>query len=359
MSDDLSDEGQTRSAGKVPARHTGRSLDEASPLDRALLQELQLHQLELEMQNEALRKAQSALEVARDRYVDLFDFAPVAYLTLSRDGRITEANFVAARALSVPRSELMKQRIERFVAPRDADRWHRQADAAWQAAGASMPDFELLLKDGNGLEFPAQMHCMTTARSNSDPLMRIALFDNTERNAAAAEMQRMANYDSLTELPNRHLFQDRLAHAVSAGRRNGMYGAVLFLDLDNFKMLNDTCGHDAGDRLLTEVAHRLRSSLREGDTVARLGGDEFVMILEGLGTSERPAARLATQVANKLNRKIAHPVAIGTGVFQCTTSVGVRMFGPEEGAQDLVKQADFALYQAKSAGRNQVRLFVL
>lgn len=357
MSDDCSDGKPPRKTVEVRDRRVARAVDQSVPHDKALLHELQLHQLELEMQNEALRKAQFALQLARDRYVDLFDFAPVAYLTLSRDGRITEANFVAASALAMPRSALLTQRIERFIAPADLDHWRTQAGATWQAPGTSVPDFELLLRDADGSEFPAQLHCMATARSDSPALMRIALFDNTERNAAAAEMQHLANYDVLTQLPNRHLFQDRLSHALSTSRRNGIYGAILFLDLDNFKALNDTCGHDAGDKLLMEVAQRLRSSLREGDTVARIGGDEFVMILEGLGEFERPAARLATQIGEKLNRKIAQPVTIAGGVFQCTTSIGVRLFGPEDSAQDLLKQADLALYQAKAGGRNQVRLF--
>ncbi|MGL1833614.1 diguanylate cyclase domain-containing protein [Rhodocyclaceae bacterium SMB388] len=322
-----------------------------------MLHELQVHQIELQMQNEALRKTQLALEVARDRYIDLFDCAPVAYITVSRDGHITEANFAAARGLGVSRSELVEQRLDRFIAPHDLDRWHRHADAAWQAPGAPFPDLELLLRNAAGLQFTAQLHCMTTDRPDCPAMMRIALFDNTEQSTAAAEMQRLAHHDSLTQLPNHRLFQDRLAHAVAASRRNGLYGAILFLDLDNFKALNDAHGHDAGDQFLIEIAQRLRSTLREGDTVARIGGDEFVMILEGLDMSEHTAAVLAEQIGDKLNRTIAHRVAAGGVEFQCTTSIGVRLFGPGESVEDLLKQADRALYQAKSAGRNQVRLF--
>lgn len=338
-------------------RHAAPAPDEFLPQDRALLHELQVHQIELQMQNEALRKTQLALEVARDRYIDLFDWAPVAYITVARDGQITEANFAAASGLGVSRSELVEQRLDRFIAPGDLDRWHTHADAAWQAPGTPLPDFDLLLTNADGRQFPAQLHCVATDRPNCPAMMRIALFDNTERSAAAAEMQRLAHHDSLTQLPNRRLFQDRLAHAVAASRRNGLYGAILFLDLDNFKALNDTHGHDAGDRLLVEIAQRLRSKLREGDTVARIGGDEFVMILEGLDMSEHAAAALAEQISDKLKQTIAHRVAAAGAEFQCTSSIGVRLFGPGESVEDLLKQADRALYQAKSAGRNQVRLF--
>lgn len=357
MTVNRNDKNGLRRAAEARMRYAARSADEPVSRDKALLHELQVHRIELEMQNEALRKTQLALEVARDRYVDLFDFAPVAYITVSRDGRITEANFAAASGFRVSRPELVKQRIDRFIAPVDLDRWRRHASAAWQAPGTPLPDFELLLKNADGLQFPAQLHCMATDRPNGPATMRVALFDNTERNAAAAEMQRLANYDSLTQLPNRRLFQDRLAHAVATSRRNGLYGAILFLDLDNFKALNDTRGHDAGDKLLIEIAHRLRSNLREGDTVARIGGDEFVMIMEGLGSSEHAAAALAEQIGDKLNRVVAQRFTVGAVEFQCTTSIGVRLFGQGERVEELLRQADLALYHAKSAGRNQVRFF--
>lgn len=359
MPDHRSESDALRAAAGARAPEVPLPVTETDPRNGALLHELQMHQIELEMQNEVLRNALDALACARDRYVDLFDFAPVAYLTVSRDGHITEANFAAASVLGMSRDELAKQHIHRFVASVDLERWRRYERAAWQGPGAPLPEFELLLRRLEGTNFPARLHCMATERASSPATMRIALFDNTERSAAEAEMQRLANYDPLTQLPNRRLFQDRLAQAVAASRRNGMYGAILFLDLDNFKRLNDTRGHDAGDQLLIEVSNRLRRSLREGDTVARIGGDEFVMILGGLGSTEQAAASLAKQIGDKLINGIAHRVAVEAVEFDCTTSIGVRLFGPQDHGPDLLKQADFALYQAKSAGRNQLRVFEL
>jgi diguanylate cyclase (GGDEF)-like protein/PAS domain S-box-containing protein len=346
-----------RTAAEARLPEGATSQPESVSQDKALVHELQVHQIELEMQNEVLRSALNALEGARDRYLDLFEFAPVAYLTVSRDGQVREANFAAASLLGMSRGELVKQGIDRLIASVDLDRWRRNESAAWLGAGTPLPEFGLLMRKAEGLQFPARLHCMATEHSNCPATMRIALFDNTERSAAEAEMQRLANYDPLTQLPNRRLFQDRLAQAMVASKRSGMYGAILFLDLDNFKTLNDTRGHDAGDQLLIEVSDRLRGSLREGDTVARIGGDEFVMILEGLGAVEHAAATYARQIGDKLVRMIAHRVTDEAVGFQCTISIGMRLFGAQDKAPDVLKQADFALYQAKSAGRNQVRLF--
>ena len=331
--------------------------DEQTRRNRALLHELEVHQIELEMQNEALQKYQGELEASRDRYADLFDFAPVAYVTLSTDRYITEANLLAASGLRTAREKLAQQCFDDFVDPVDLERWRQHAAAAWQTPGTRMPDFDLLLRASDGSQIPSQLHCMAMKSHGAAATMRVALFDTTERTAAAAEMQHLAYNDALTDLPNRRLFQDRLCHAVASGRRTGRYGAILFLDLDNFKLLNDTYGHDAGDRMLIEIAHRLRSGLREGDTAARIGGDEFAMILEGLDTSVEGAAKLARQVGEKLRGAIARRIDPGKAAVQCTTSIGVRVFGPADQVESLLSHADLALYDAKRAGRDQVRFF--
>ncbi len=189
--------------------------------------------------------------------------------------------------------------------------------------------------------------------------------DIVENSEAEAEIHRLAYYDALTQLPNRRLLHDRLAQALASSSRNRLHGAVLFLDLDNFKTLNDTRGHATGDQLLIAVARRLQTTLREGDTVSRpddtvsrLGGDEFVLVLEDLSESAEEAAHQARQVGEKLREALALPYDLGNSDFHCTASFGATLFhGHDDSIDTLLKQADMALYQAKNAGRNTLRFF--
>lgn len=323
----------------------------------ALLHKLQVRQIELAIQNDALRQAQSELEESRNRYVDLFESAPVAYVTLSPDGRVADGNLLAARILGLTQARLLQRHFEDFIDPADLERWREQTTVAWTGTGNLVPDCELQLRNAHGLPFPAQLECIVLDRFRTGPTMRIAFFDLTERSKAAAEIHRLAYFDPLTHLPNRRLLLDRLTQTLAAAARNGLYGAILFLDLDDFKALNDTRGHNTGDRLLVEVGRRLRTGLREGDTVARMGGDEFVVILNGLGPTRESAALLAQTISEKLRQGIARPVDLGEFGFHCTASIGARLFGPGEKAAELLQHADLALYRAKSAGRNRVSFF--
>ena len=182
--------------------------------------------------------------------------------------------------------------------------------------------------------------------------------DITERKRSEAEIHRLAYYDPLTGLPNRQLLHERLNQAISSSRRFEKHGALIFLDLDHFKTLNDTRGHDVGDQLLIEVAKRLSSQLRATDTIARLGGDEFVMMLEGLSRKTEEAAVQAGQVAEKIRLLLAKPYDISGGDYHCTSSLGVTLFNRHEGSvENLLKQADLAMYKAKDSGRNAIRFF--
>ena len=180
----------------------------------------------------------------------------------------------------------------------------------------------------------------------------------TENPEAEAEIHRLAYYDALTQLPNRRLLQDRIAQALASSSRSGHYGALLFMDMDHFKVLNDTRGHDVGDTLLVEMAQRILACVREGDTVARLGGDEFVMILENLSLDATEAAVQADLVGEKIRDSLAQPYELDGRAFHSTTSLGVTLFhGHDEPPETLLKHADLALYKAKSAGRNTLRFF--
>jgi diguanylate cyclase (GGDEF)-like protein len=182
--------------------------------------------------------------------------------------------------------------------------------------------------------------------------------DITLRKATAEEIERLAFYDPLTRLPNRRLLLDRLKPALAASHRSGRLGALLYIDLDNFKTLNDTKGHDMGDLLLQQVAERLSSCIREGDTVARLGGDEFVVLLLDLSEQPLEAAKLTEITGNKIRTILNQPYKLGTHDYISTPSIGATLFsGHEQTVDELLKNADIAMYQSKTAGRNALCFF--
>jgi len=185
-----------------------------------------------------------------------------------------------------------------------------------------------------------------------------AFSEITKHKEAEAEIHRLAHFDPLTNLPNRRLLHDRLEHALTSSARTRRFGAVLFLDLDNFKVLNDTRGHDVGDELLVETARRIRLSVRDDDTVARLGGDEFLVLLENLGVDEAVAAVQAGAVGEKLRMALAAPYLVSGREFHSAASLGVTLFrGHAESVETVLRRADLAMYQAKGAGRNALRFF--
>ena len=170
------------------------------------------------------------------------------------------------------------------------------------------------------------------------------------------KIHQLAFYGALTGLPNRRLLMDHLHQALAASARSGQHGALMFLDMDHFKTLNDTKGHDVGDMLLVELAKRLQDCVRDVDTVARLGGDEFVVVLEALGSTEVEAAAAAELVAEKIRTALNQPYQLQAYEYRATVSVGVSLFdGNRQSVSDLLKCADKAMYQAKTAGRDTIR----
>ena len=183
--------------------------------------------------------------------------------------------------------------------------------------------------------------------------------DISNLKVAESEIHNLAFYDPLTGLPNRRLLLNRINKACAAGKRSGKYGALLIIDIDHFKTLNDTLGHDVGDYLLVEVAARLGACIREGDTAARQGGDEFVVMLEELGSDLEGAGIQAEMVAEKIRSELGMPYLLGEDAeYVRTASIGISLFlGQEKSTEVLLKQSDIALYKAKDAGRNTVRFF--
>lgn len=182
--------------------------------------------------------------------------------------------------------------------------------------------------------------------------------DITEHKQNLEQIHRLAFYDPLTGLPNRRLLQEHLQHALAQHQRGHQEGALLFIDLDNFKNLNDTLGHAIGDQFLQQVAQRLRSQVRLEDTLARLGGDEFVLMLEGLPANSSAALGEIETVANKLLNTLAQPYELQGQWHNSSASIGVALFSDADSTvEELLKRADLAMYQAKAAGRNAVRFF--
>ena len=183
-------------------------------------------------------------------------------------------------------------------------------------------------------------------------------FDITERKQAEEQIKYLAFYDPLTCLPNRRLLLDRLQQALTSSGRSTRKGALLFIDLDNFKTLNDTLGHDIGDLLLQQVAQRLESCVRERDTVARLGGDEFVVLLEDLSTNALEAATQAEGVGEKILNTLNQKYYLSKHEYHNTPSIGITLFDEsQQSSEALFQQADLAMYQSKKAGRNTLRFF--
>ena len=449
------------------------------PASEELVYELRVHQIELEMQHEQLRQAQEALEISRDRFVDLYEFAPNAYFTLTRDGLIAESNLKASTMLGVERKNLRQRRFARFVADQDKDRWYRLFQTMRENPGEQTHETDMVLVRNDGSTFGAHLDCLCKTAADESWTLRIALVDisrlkqaedelriaaiafesqegmmitdaqgvilkvnqafsnitgfsaeeaigrnfcmlqseckqpetctamwknvnatgfwsgeiwttrkngedfaeqltlsavkndegvvtnfvaaindNTLKRAAAEEIKRLAFYDYLTHLPNRRLLLDRINQAFATTARKHQRGALLFVDLDNFKDLNDNFGHDIGDLLLLQVAQRLVSCVREEDTVARIGGDEFVIMLEDLSPDILVCATQVEVIGEKILAALNQPYQLGTHEYHNSPSIGATLFSNHtESREDLLKQADIAMYQAKKTGRNTLRFF--
>jgi diguanylate cyclase (GGDEF)-like protein/PAS domain S-box-containing protein len=314
-------------------------------------------------------KILGVLGVARDiterestnRHLALVNFAlnhvkEAAYMA-DEQGYFHYVNDEACRALGHSLEDLLKLRVI------DVDHEVTQPEQ-WQAFWDQLKvdktlTFESRHKASDGHLFPVEINANYFDFSGQTYVLGLVR-DISDRKLAEEQIRNLAYFDALTKLPNRRLLMDRLNHALISSQRSQKFGAVLILDLDHFKSLNDTQGHDVGDRLLVEVAQRLNASVRQEDTVCRLGGDEFVVILEALGQNEAHAAQLAETIAEKVRCALYQPYSLKaseTG-FHSATSIGVTLFRGQAASVDmLLKQADVALYQAKDAGRNLVRFF--
>ena len=328
-------------ASATPA--TGLSVEDA----HKLLHELQVHQIELEMQNESLREARDGEDRALYRYTELFDFAPIAYFVLDHSSKITQVNLRGASLLELERSNLTGRLFLIFPIQEHRVTFRDFLAKAFETGGKQ--NCEILVQVGKHalwLSLEASLG-ITTA----DCL--VAVVNITERKQAEEKMERIAYYDLLTDLPNRALLADRLSQAMVQCQRRNRSLAVAYLDLDGFKTVNDTYGHDVGDELLVAVSQRMKEALRAGDTLARIGGDEFIAVMADLEKIED-----SEPVLERLLEAAADSVTLGDAVMQVSASIGVTHY-PQDGvdADQLIRHADQAMYIAKQAGKNRYHLF--
>lgn len=252
-----------------------------------------------------------------------------------------------------------------IIHPEDRDQTRRALSLAMRQDGAS--EFEYRIRSGaSGWVWVHSAGRVVERDAAGKPLRMIGVhMDVNARKLMDEKVQKLAFFDHLTQLPNRRLLQDRLQHAIaSVARKPNRRGTVMLLDMDDFKALNDTWGHDVGDRFLVEVSRRLSQSVREIDTVARLGGDEFVVVLDDLDDDAFGHARqVAEKILHVVNQPYQLDLPMGLGAVQaysyhCTASIGVVLFGGHSNTVDeLMKRADTAMYQAKALGRNIFRFF--
>jgi len=320
----------------------------------ALLAERDSHNANLQLELNERLKAEQALRTTEAKFTAIFQTAPLAMIVARiEDGFvIADVNDIGLQQFEVKRADVVQGNAGAFSI------WKDPADSETlikivREKGA-VDGFEAWMRCGYGEKF---MLCQISGRLinlGNDPLLILALEDITERKFSEAVIWNQANFDRLTGLPNRHMFQDRLEQAIIKANRAGTRVGLMFLDLDRFKEVNDTLGHEMGDDLLKQAAHRLRSRVRLSDTVARMGGDEFTIILDEIGDSGD-----VTRIAQNILQTMTEPFHLGAEVAFISSSIGITFY-PEDATEiaTLLKNADQAMYAAKAAGRNTFNHFM-
>ncbi len=307
----------------------------------------------------ARKGMEAALRDSEQRLLGILNRMPVGVCLVQSDGTIAFRNERFTQICGYAEDEtpdvhawwrkLFPDSLQRAAA---RERWRSQRRLGLQADG-DIPAREYTITDKDG-------HSRTIEASGAllgDAHM-LTMVDLSQRKADEEEIRYLAYYDPLTRLPNRRLLVDRLQQALGASARRQRCGALLMLDLDNFKTLNETRGHDKGDMLLREVGQRLRGCVSSEDTVARHGGDEFVVVLEDLGDNLQEAAAHAEDIGQRILGALREPFMLDGQAHHSTLSIGVTVFqGQRESADELIKRGDLAMYQAKAAGRDRLQFY--
>jgi diguanylate cyclase (GGDEF)-like protein/PAS domain S-box-containing protein len=282
----------------------------------------------------------------------------VIFLKRVSDLRYTRFNKAGERLLGFNRQDLIGKNAYDIFSKEQADlATANDREVLRSSTRLDIAEETINTRDGGQHTMHTQKLVLRNSFGEAEYILGISE-DITERKKAEKRIRELAFFDQLTELPNRTQLRDRLKHAMTTSVRSGNYGALLFIDLDDFKTLNDTLGHDMGDLLLRQVAERLKQCVRDGDTVARVGGDEFLVMLTGFETGESEAASQVDAVGRKILAALSQMYRLNDVVFNTTSSIGVTLFrGHQASVDDLLKQADLAMYKSKEMGRNTLHFF--
>ena len=307
----------------------------------------------------ARKSMEAALRDSEQRLLGILNRMPVGVCLVQSDGAIAFRNERFTQICGYAEDEtpdvhawwrkLFPDSLQRAAA---RERWRSQRRLGLQAGG-DIPAREYTITDKDG-----QSRTIEASGTLLGDAHMLTMVDLSQRKADEEEIRYLAYYDPLTRLPNRRLLVDRLQQALGASARRQRCGALLMLDLDNFKTLNETRGHDKGDMLLREVGQRLRGCVSSEDTVARHGGDEFVVVLEDLGDNLQEAAAHAEDIGQRILGALREPFMLDGQAHHSTLSIGVTVFqGQRESADELIKRGDLAMYQAKAAGRDRLQFY--
>ena len=286
--------------------------------------------------------------MSEDRNRTLFDLAADSMMILDLDGTIRDINRTGCERLGYTRDELVGLHITRLDPPEFAAMFAKRLDDIEK--GGAIFESAQLRKDG--MAIPVEINARTIELDGKKVIFSI-IRDISSRKTVEQKIAQLAHFDELTNLPNRNLFYDRLDQAVARAKRYHQKFAIMFMDLDGFKQVNDEFGHHVGDRLLGMVAERLTKSARDMDTVARVGGDEFVFILNNIEHADN-----VSLVANKILQSLSLPFVVKGKSCSIGCSIGISIFPDDtEDTETLVKMADDAMYMAKKGGRNNCQFF--
>lgn len=300
-------------------------------------------------------QAEKALRGSEQFNRDVMNSIGDMLLIFKEDFSIFNANYQAFTSLEYDKKELIGMSFHELFL--DQDRESSFLNIKTQLLQKQDVSIEGLMISKRGSQIPVEVKARHIELGGSNYILAMAR-DISLRKSHEAKIHHLAYYDSLTGLPNRSLFLDRLHQVLAQSARHEQHSALLFMDLDRFKNINDSLGHDVGDELLIEIADRLKEMMREEDTVARLGGDEFVVILPELASRMEPAALNARRITTRILESLAEPIHVGEHTLHISASIGIRLF-PDSNldAKSILKQADTALYRAKSGGRNTFHFY--